>query len=555
MSPDTWLSDMSKCTPESALSPKRRKHHWQLIEYEAEEVSGTMLSAGPETEAPDVIYPLHLQGWHTVYVGIWGMSLAAGVENMIEVRLTDDPCFTTFTREKPNLFTLEEGFWKHMDLTGQDLVIRHHRSGFPTTASLAYVRLTPLTDNEVKRIQEDRQNEESKKLIAANDGDSDLYMKRPTTREGLLARIEPYRNTDFKKIFWEIGYGSNALYRSIHGKMLGEGIEDFPRVGDRYTAESIHILTTKGIDPLRTVMEHAHSMGLEFHVSQRIEQFCTPPPWEELYSTDFYHKHPELRLVDRDGTEVAGLSYAHPEVRDFYVSALKDAASCGADGAAVIYARAPPFILYEKPLIDGFEAEYGMNPRALDEKDERWLMYRATFVTQFMREVRQAMDAVGKKLGRRLETSAITLASRKINLFYGLDVEAWVKEGLIDNLIPYPSNDGHSFDETDMHYYASVTKGTKCKLFPNLMPRRIPPGEFRKRALAYYDAGADGLFFWDTNFRHDTTSMWATIRRLGHVNELKALAASGKHEEEPRTMKLLKLGGYAMTGYSPYRGT
>jgi len=194
---DIWLSDMSKCTPESALAFKRRKHHWQLIEYEAEAVKGTMLSAGPETEAPDVIYPLHLQGWHAVCVRIWGMSLAAGVENMIEVRLTDDPCFTTFTREKPSLFTLEEGFWKHTDLTAQDLVIRHHQSGFPTTASLAYVRLTPLADDEVRRIQEDRQSEESKRLIAANDGDSDLYMKRPTRANNLLLVTDTTRLLEY----------------------------------------------------------------------------------------------------------------------------------------------------------------------------------------------------------------------------------------------------------------------------------------------------------------------------------------------------------------------
>jgi len=555
MASDIWLSDMSRCVPVSSLSLGRRKHHWQLIEYEAEGISGKMISAGPETAAPDVTYPLHLRGWHALRVGIWGMSLAAGVENVIEVRLTDDPCFTTFTREKPSLFTLEEGLWRQADLSGQDLVIRHHKSGFPTTASLAYVRLTPLTDDEVRQIQEDRQSKGSKRLIAANDGDSDLYMKRPTTKEELVARIEPYRNTDFKKIFWEIGYGSTTLYRGTHGKMLGEGIEDFPRIGDRYTAESLRILTAGGIDPLRTVIDYAHSMGLEFHVSQRIEQFATPPPWEELYSTDFYHEHPELRLVDKDRTEVVGLSYAYPEVRDFFVSALKEAASCGADGVAVIYARAPPLILYEKPLIEGFKVEHGIDPRSLDEKDDRWLTYRATFVTQFMREMRQAMDAVGERLGKRLETSAITLASRKINLSYGMDVEAWVKEGLIDNLIPYPSNDGHSFDETDMHYHASITRGTECKLYPNLMPRRIPPKEIRKRALAYYDSGADGLFFWDTNSRHDTTSMWATIRRLGHVDELRALVASAKEEEEPRTIELLKLGGYIMTGYSPYRGT
>ena len=161
----------------------------------------------------------------------------------------------------------------------------------------------------------------------------------------------------------------------------------------------------------------------------------------------------------------------------------------------------------------------------------------------------RAIDEVGEKLGKRLEMSAITLSTGEENLFYGLDVEAWVKGGLIDNLIPYPCHADHSPEEIDMKYYASITRDSRCGLYPNVMPRQMPPEEFRRKALAYYEAGADGLFFWDTNARHDTTSMWATVRRLGHMDELKAWAMEGKHGEEPRLIKLLKLGGYTMQRY------
>ncbi len=554
MGSPVWLSDMSLCLPKTAFSTDRRKYRWQLIDYEAEGVNGVMLSAGPETDAPDVTYSPNLRGWYAVYVGIWGARLAEGEAHMVKVRLKDDPCFTVFTREKPSLYTLEEGFWKYIDLTGRDIVIGQQKSGFPTSASLAYIRLVPLNEDEVIKVKKDWADGDAKRLIAANDAFSDFYQKRSTTKEGILEMVEPYRNTDFKKIFWEVGYGETTLYGSACGTIIGEGIEDFSRIGDRYAYESIQILKAKGINPLKTAMEHAHSMDLEFHVSQRVEQFCYAPPWETFFSTRFYAAHPELRLVDRDGTEVAGLSYAYPEVRRYYISVLKEAAACGADGAVVIYVRAPPIILYEKPLVDGFKESYGLDPRAVDERDDRWLRYRAGFITQFMRELRLAMDEVGEGLGRRLETSAITLATGGENLFYGLDIDVWVKERLIDNLIPYPCHADHSFEEIDMNYYRNVTGGSRCNLYPNVMPRRMPPEEFKKKALSYYDAGADGLFFWDTNARHDTTSIWATVRRLGHIGELKAWIIEGKREEEPRTMKVLKLGGYTMFKYSPYRG-
>lgn len=541
---------MSKCLPSSALSAKRKKYHWQVLDYEAEGVKGVMLSAGPETEAPDITYPLNLQGWYAIHVGIWGRRLAEGDVGMVKIRLKDDPCFTIFRREKPSPFTLEEGFWKSADLSNQDLVIGQQREGFKKGAFLAYVRLEHLSEEQVEEIQRDRARKDTKRLIAANDAHGLHWTNRITAKEGIWEQIEPYRNTDFKKLYWETGWGHTCYYGTQVGSLFSAGLEDFPRIGDRYIAESLQILTAKGINPIGTALEYAHSIGLEFHVSQRIEAFCCAPPWEEAFSTEFYKEHPEMRLIDRDGTEIAGMSYAYPEVRKYMISILREAAGYGADGAAIIYVRGPPYILYEESLIEGFKKKYGIDPRKINEGDERWLRYRASFMTQYMREVRQAMDEVGEKLDKRLEVSTILMATKEQNLFFGLDLEAWIKEGLVDNLVPYPWGD----KDVEMKFFTKLTKRGKCKVYPNVMPRQMPPEEFRKKALAYYEAGADGLFFWDTNARHDTTSMWSTVRRLGHVNELRAWAKEEKHKEEPRTMKLLKLGGYTMQKYSPYRG-
>ena len=39
-----YLSDMSRCRPDSALSDRLEKDSWTLISYETEEVSGTLVS-------------------------------------------------------------------------------------------------------------------------------------------------------------------------------------------------------------------------------------------------------------------------------------------------------------------------------------------------------------------------------------------------------------------------------------------------------------------------------------------------------------------------------
>ena len=558
-----WLSDMSKCLPSAALSTTRQKHHWQLLDYEAEGVKGVMLHAGPETSAPDVVLPLNLQGWYAVYIGTWlagrsdtgwGRS-TQGADNMgsIKVRLEGDPCFSVFRREKPNRTTLEEVFWKCADLSDQNVVIGQQQEGFRNDASVAYVRLVPLSTDQVADLLHDRAQQDTKRLIATNDAFGIFFRGRITTKEGIWEHVEPYRNTDFSKLFWEIVSGMYGGWRAGDA-LYGAGVQDFPRTGDRNMAESYQALRSKGINPLKTAMDHAHSMGLEFHISQRAEMFQTGPPFEEIYTTAFYREHPELRIVDRDGTPITGLSYAYPSVRNYLISLLAEAASLGADGVAMIYPRSGPYLLYEPPVMAGFAEHYGVDPRELAESDERLRHYRAGFMTQFMRELRQAMDRVGAKLGRRLEVSAITFATRDENWINSLDPATWIAEELIDNLIPYPCRADHSYLETDLDEYVRVTAGTPCKLYVNLMPRHMPSQEYRRKALACYRAGADGLFFWDTYQRHDATAQWPTIRRLGHLEELEAWARTEEHEQEPRLIRLLSLGGHSMGRYSPYRG-
>ena len=86
-----YLTDMSKCTPTSALSETPQPKHWRLIEYESEHLSGTMILAGPLTEAPEVTFPLGLTGWHAIDVGYWPPHLGCVDLAAVKVRLTTLP--------------------------------------------------------------------------------------------------------------------------------------------------------------------------------------------------------------------------------------------------------------------------------------------------------------------------------------------------------------------------------------------------------------------------------------------------------------------------------
>ena len=71
------------------------------------------------------------------------------------------------------------------------------------------------------------------------------------------------------------------------------------------------------------------------------------------------------------------------------------------------------------------------------------------------------------------------LNDEQTNLFYGLDVPAWIKEGLIDNLISYPWQDG----EIDVPYFADLTVPT-MRTTARIHRARVCPGIWRRPGLA-----------------------------------------------------------------------
>ena len=544
-----YVTDLGRCEPQIALSTERRKYHWQVVPFETEQFCGNMLIAGPETEAPAVTLPLNVSGWHRIYLGLW----SNWTTDLARVRLTGDRSFVKVNREAEggtfaDNYSLDERYWKTADLTGQGLVFGQQSAGLSQPAYIAYVKLVPVDEEQVAMIEADRAESGNRRLICMNDGFSDFGRFRPTTREEIWEWLEPYRDTDFQKMFWCPGAGGDVLtYPSAIGSLTGSKTRDFPRVVDRNIAESMQILAGAGIDTVETVVEYGHSVGLEVHISQRMEAFQCCPPFEDYFTGDFYRAHPEWRCVDIDGREIARMSYAFPEVRELLLQVFRELATrYDIDGVNPIFNRGAPFLLYEAPLVEGFREETGLDATQLAEDDERYLRYRARVMTGFMADLRREMEEIGAERGRPLEISAHVLNNAESNLFYGLDVPAWVAQGLIDNLISYPWRD----EEIDVEHFTQITGNSPVMYYPEIMPRTMPPEDFRVRALENYAAGADGLCFWDTNGRHQRLKEWSMIRRLGHRDQLENW--DDGEGSLYRTVPLRSVGGYVLDKYPPH---
>ncbi|MDE2901480.1 MAG: family 10 glycosylhydrolase [Chloroflexota bacterium] len=554
--PPIYRTDLDLCTPASALSPDPRRRAWRTLPYSTDAFNGVMLLAGPETAAPTITYPLNAKGWHAVSIGVhpfWSEGEGRQVE--VQLKLNGPGPFTVLAIPRVpfgnHSEVLHEMFWDVADLTGRDLVIGQPSAGslngneFGTLLGqptrIAYVKLVPLTAVEVRAVAADRAHAETRRLFAHQDAHGPHSAWRLTSADEIRREVEPYRHTDFSRLYWECGSGDLMNYLTAIGRTpTHDGLEDFPRQSDRVNAESWRVLRDKGIDPLQVAAEHAREVGIEFHASYRVAGFYYPPPLDHFnHGNSVYKRRPEWRGYDREGGRTPRFAYTHPEVRAYVISLLREVAQYPVDGVCMLYNRRLPVVEYELQLVDGFSRAHGVDPRTLDRADEAWLRFRSNVLTQFHRELRAAMDEEARTQGRgeRLQISAVVMSSEAENLRLGIDLKAWVDEGLVDTLIPYtsvPNLDSSAdawADPRSIAFFVNLARNTQTLIAPNMLPRQVSPEHLRRRASGLYRAGVQNLFFWDCaggSGRANYSDMWSALRRLGHVKEIETWRSEGE---------------------------
>ena len=542
------VADLSVAEPQWAITSKPKKGCWYKIPYETQDgIRGVMVARGQMTHPPDLKLPLPVKGWHAIYVGLFGGSKVN--EFRLRLKLSDEKLFEMllpsqlgyqrkadggWLRPRPaiGVSDIEEVFWKAAKLSSQQLVISHLKTSYPSLAQLAFVRLVPMTAEEVNEYQGARGRPETKLLAAEMDGQGPFHSGVRTV-EDIQEGLEPLRDTDVGKLFLGTGGigAGQTLYPSRVGAMMGAEEEDFPMEAGKRATESLRGYESRGIDPLKVAVDHAHSMGVEVYLGFRMGTMTSiPPVWFEPVS--FWKKHPEWRCRDRNGHSIIRLSMAYSEVRRFYVDLLTELAGYGVKGVQLIYTRRPPFVLFEPPVIEDFKKAHGIDPRRLPgavevrrgdppAADERLERHWATYVTTFMRELRQSLDRQ-RSGGPRIEVLANVGYDATWNRHAALDLETWTREGLVDILCVYTGGDGSQV--VDYGYFRKITRGTACVFYEDVTPRNMPGSQYALHARRAYSGGAAGLAFWDSGGRIMRKTQWHTVRRLGHRQDLKAMS-------------------------------
>lgn len=557
------ITDLTRCTPADALSDRRQHNKWKVFEYETAEFSGKCISVGRESSAPDLTLKLGKQGWHAVYIGLSSITdLVRPAKNNVEVKFTSDPAYTRLSNRldlgPQRRDVLEEVFLGAADLTDNDL---QFSTVYHMPTRIHFVKTIPLTDEEVASLIADRTQQKTKTAVATFDGYTWIHPFRPQNRADLAATFSAYRDSDFKTWWFQVGGADLVHHPSQVGNLMGAQLDTFPREVDREYVESVRHLHQQGIDPLKVAVEEAHKQQAEILICLRAAGWKAAPPWEEFFMSDFYEAHPEWRCIDYDGTPTMHLSYAAEEVQDHLIEVYREALQRGADGAGFLFHRGMPMILWEEPFCQRFIKEYGENPRQLAENDPRVLQLRATIVTEFMRKIRKLLDEVSTQRGtpnRRLKLAVSTFSTPADNRKFGLDVERWIEEKLIDQIgiawFAYYTS-GLKSKSGDTAYYARITEGTDVKIFPFYIGWKMESADsLLKSVTRDYEQGADGIAVWDPNqfvtWQKGRHPYWPLVSKLGHREQISA----GSFIFKPTAIPLTRLGENYYSRWYPNTG-
>lgn len=522
---------------------ENEKNLWNAIPYQTDNFDGVMLGGGDGVDLPPIEIDLSVKGKYRIWLGTYGFA----TRYKIRTKLSHDLCFQTLGptyNPDPQIEyvpVLYELFWREADITGQNLILEGcHTPSYQ--GALAYIRLEPIEEF----TGQGHCGKVEFPLAITNDGGGIFFTTMHRKPEDLLEPLESIPEDSSMRIFlWGNGDSDVCNYPTKVGNCHHFTPGRSLNYNTDLRARNHELWQRKGWDSMKVVRDYAAKRGWEFHVYIRMETFSAQFPIMFIRSK-FFDAHPEYHCRDCEGRKVLRLSYAYPEVQKHMLDLIQEISDYNPDGINLCLIRGVPLVLYEPIMIEGFQKEYGMDPRTLDELDEHWLSYQAGVLTGFIEKTKAIL-----KPSQRL---SVTVPANEFDCRkWGLDIAEWVKRGLIDDLYPV----GQVFSPYDVHldkpenldfdYFNTLIGREKIRLIPMLYPWQKFVSDYdgwKKIILSFKEKGADAYAVWDAIECH-TSSRFERADHIGSDYKNWRQAP----EFETRRVTLRTLNGFRFDRY------
>jgi len=293
----------------------------------------------------------------------------------------------------------------------------------------------------------------------------------PWDEEGVQHMLDACKACGWSRIYWRVLDGGRSLYASSLLNPMGKWDEDsfWSPKGDadralvkRYSSnmtdaqraefvKKFDALDYGKFDSFRSALDYGHKIGLQIHAWVSINE--DDHGWG--LQSRFSKAHPEFRWQGRNRKKYhSQLSFSFPQVREYKLQILEELlAKYDLDGLFLDWIRTGDVrdnpqndrngvADYGYEMASSFRKRFGKDPEKLANDDAEWVRFRAERQTEFMRQVRNLATKrrpglpiaalVGHPWHYRGEIDKIDGNLRGLLL----DVPAWVKEKLVDALVP-----------------------------------------------------------------------------------------------------------------------
>ncbi len=240
-------------------------------------------------------------------------------------------------------------------------------------------------------------------LIDAHMGKDIDSISKEQAVKALNDFVDKYANTQVTSLFFNVNY-----QRACFDSKVMESYWDIQDPEKKITGwpRMFWKIHKKGIDPFKVCIDRSRLKNISPWISIRMN--------DHHYFDDstrinrFWLDHPEFRR-----SQYGMFNYAKKEVRDYYKAFIKE--------------------VLEKYNMDGIELDW-MRTNSLFLKGEE--NQGIELINQFMRDIRELTIQKSSEKGHPIKIAVRIPSTPEIGKSYGLDGVSWVKEGLVDILIP-----------------------------------------------------------------------------------------------------------------------
>ena len=481
----------------AGVSPAFAADKWMCVDLPCC-LGGKALFAGPSARPPALTLEPKLRGVYRIILGI-------GNGNGVAVRFSDDreftfrvapgaahgqgPRGTPFHLRLSGPQTASETVFHTARMDGRGIVLGRLPNGNAVTV-IDYVRFEKLSPDEERRWSALREAEPTVPLSGFFDTTPISFFMDPFDPDPAAFRsaLREHANCKIRKVYWR-----------IDGQC-----SDFPCSTNtmRYVSARVHSVfapqlkaygrVLKKVNLLDYAVKAAAEYGIELYGWMRFNSYSMN------VQSDFYKNNPRYREKAFDGSPRSKLCIAIPEVRKHKRDILVEAASYGLHGLNLGFLRHPPVLGYAPVLVEGYTRKYGAPPpNPVDPADPsygntppptggehvRWFQYRADFLTQFGRELKADLRARGLDQVR----ISLWVSARKC-LFDGIDITAWLAEGLCDEVV--------AEGVTTPEWRRMVRE--KALLYRGIS--WLKPRHARKAVSEYLAEGCDGICTYESDW-------------------------------------------------------